>query len=262
MQMNYFIKLCLVPLLIVTIVLSKTISICSDANYWYPFSYVNDSGKAEGLHVDMLVHILDEMGYDYTIKPLPWKRCLYVAKHGECDAVLSASFKTERAAYLQYPDSVSYEKAKQYLTKVEYVVISHVESSYKFLGDVKTLPLPVRSVLGYSIIDDLSAQGVTVYSGINVLKNIEALMRSKRGVVITTPNTAKALLKRDDYGDSLQIHEVLLTSKAYYLPFSQLKTDISQEERKKIWQRCAELRKDTLFMDSLYLKYEEKAGKK
>lgn len=246
--------LCL--LFIIKVTLSKEISVCSDANYWYPYSYVNDSGKAEGVHIDMLVYVLNEMGYDYTITPLPWKRCLYEMKHGKYDAVVSASYKSERALYLHYPDRASAGKTEFYLTKVSYVVISHKELLYEFTGDLSTLPSPVRSVLGYSIIDDLSRQGVTVYSGINVRNNIEALIRTKRGVVITTYNTAKALLKRIDGDNELVIHAPPLKSKAYYTGFSQRKEDITENEMREIWKRCAELRKDTLFMDSLYLKYE------
>lgn len=256
--MKFVIEFCILISLLAECVVSKEIAVCSDENYWYPFSYVNDSGKAEGIHVDMLEYILEKLEYDYSITPLPWKRCLLETRDGKYDAVLSASYKSERAEYLEYPANASEDASAVYLTKVEYVVVTHRENTYRYNGDVLTLPQPVRGVLGYSIVDDLLSQGVEVYKGFNVRDNIDLLIRSKRGAVITTPNTAKAIIDEFGLGKSLVVNETMLASKAYYLPFSILKKSVTSEMRRAIWKECEKLRNETRFMDSLYLKYERK----
>lgn len=252
------VKVLLVFALILTAVSSKDITLCSDENYWYPFSYTNEKGEAAGLYIDMVSRIFENLDYNCTITPLPWKRCLLGAENGSYDGVVGASYKDERAQFLDYPENAAANRSVYYLTKVEYVLVTHKDENYRFRGNVKTVPQPVRGVLGYSIVDDLRKQGVVMHTSTNVRKNMEMLIRSGRGAVITTPHTARALKKEMDSDNSLVIHEKMVTSKAYYLVFSKSKSDISPEERLKIWKECEKLHSDEEFMDSLYRKYENR----
>ena len=97
----------------------KTISICSDANYWFPYTF-NKNDVSKGLHVDLVKKALAKSGIVAVIEPLPWKRCLFSAKKGRYDAVISASYKQERAEYLYYPeDAILGGVSTQRLTQVE-----------------------------------------------------------------------------------------------------------------------------------------------
>lgn len=236
---------------------SKEIAICSDANYWYPFSYVNEQGNAEGLHVDMLVYVLNELGYAYTITPLPWKRCFHETKEGKYDAILNASYKPDRAEFMYYPEGAASNESHHYLTKVSYVVITPIELSFDYSGNNRLLPQPIRSILGYSIVDDLTKQGIPIKTGNNVRENFESLLRTKQGSIITTLHTARAIIKEMKIENKLRIHKRPITSKSYFIAFSKSKGQLTEKERLEIWKRCETLRKDTLFMDSLYQYYEK-----
>lgn len=190
------VKVLLVFAHILTAVSSRDITLCSDENYWYPFSYTNEKGEAAGLYIDMVSRIFENLDYSCTITPLPWKRCLLGAENGSYDGVVGASYKDERALFLDYPENAAANRSVYYLTKVEYVLVTHKDENYCFRGNVKTVPQPVRGVLGYSIVDDLRKQGVVMHTSTNVRKNMEMLIRSGRGAVITTPHTARDLKKR------------------------------------------------------------------
>ena len=60
-------------------------------------------------------------------------------------------------------------------TQVTYVVVIHRDSTYRFEGDAKTLPKPVRAPLAYSIVDDLTAKGGQVVTAPSFVDNMEGI---------------------------------------------------------------------------------------
>ncbi len=247
--------------LILSIILSASvsaagkISICSDNNFWYPFTLVKD-GQSAGIHIDIIAKALDNLGYEVEFKPLPWKRCLVEAEQGGVDGVATASFKEERAAFMHYPgDAATAKKSTQRVMQVEYVVVTSADNSYEFSGDVKSIPEPVRAPRGYSIADDLKKQGVNVddkASGDE--NNIKKLLRGGDGAVVTIPEVVNVLSEKAEFKGKLKISAQPLKSKSYYLPISKA-SKLSAEERDKIWAEIAKVRDDAAFMADAAAKY-------
>lgn len=231
------------------------ITICSDNNFWYPFTLVKE-GQSAGLHIDIIAKALTNLGYQAEFKPLPWKRCLAEAEQGGVDGVATASYKDKRAAFLHYPsDAATAKKSALRVMQVEYVVVTSADNSYEFDGDVKTIPTPVRAPRGYSIADDLKKQGLDVddkASGDE--NNLKKLLRGGNGSVVTIPEVVKVLSEKAEYKGKLKISATPLKSKSYYLPLSKA-SKLSSEERENIWAEIAKVRDDAAFMAEVGAKY-------
>ena len=222
---------------------AATINICTDKNFWYPFTYVQNKQSA-GLHIAIVRSALKSTQHSYSFTPLPWERCLKAAKKGRYDAVVSASYKDKRAEYLHYPkDAKTAKKSDNRISQVEYVVVSMATHDYNFDGEIKGLPSPVRATKGYSIVDDLIGSGLKVDTAKGDANNLRKLLRDKKGVVITLPETARYFSQQAKFKNKLKIHPIPIKSKSYYMPFSK-HSSLSEQERVAIWQAIAHIRDD------------------
>ncbi|OGR11481.1 MAG: hypothetical protein A2277_13235 [Desulfobacterales bacterium RIFOXYA12_FULL_46_15] len=234
------------------------INIVTDSAYWYPYTYSEDN-QAKGIHIDMVQKALANLNHTRNFHPRPWKRALDGMKNGEFDAVVSASYKPERAGYLLFPDdAATCVKSMWRITQVEYVVITNPDESYTFEGDLNTIPQPVRAPLGYSIADTLRAAGVAVLEAPDIIDCVIQLVSSKRGAFITPPENAMGLQLDDRFRGRLKIHLKPIESKSYYMAFSKKNQTLLFEEIKAIWDEIARLRENEPFMKSLFDKYQGK----
>ncbi len=233
----------------------ETITVCSDNNFWYPFTMVED-GKAVGVHVEIISRALSNLGYDVEFKPLPWRRCLLQGKSGVVDAVATASYKPDRAEYLQYPDDAATAKTSVHrVTQVEYVVVTNAHDAYEYQGDIKTIPMPVRAPRGYSIVSDLKAQGLKVDSrSAGDEANLQKLLREQNGSIVTIPEVIRQLEQRSDYKGKVNISTRPVKSKSYFLPFSK-KSKLSQVQVAAIWAEVSKIREDHALVAEIVSKY-------
>ena len=231
----------------------KVLLICSDANYWFPYTF-DDKGVSKGLHVDLVTNALAKLDIKAVIKPLPWKRCLFSAKKGKYDAVISASYKEGRAEYLYYPEDADLGGvSKQRLTQVEYTILTLNRNAFDFDGDFSKIPEPVRVPLGYSIADDLSKKGLLVKTSTKGIYNsLRNLVNHRMGSIVTTMDIARLVAKDKTAG--LHVSLVPIKSKSYYMAFSK-KTTLTSAEREGIWDNIAEVRSDDVIMSTLLEPY-------
>lgn len=67
-------------------------------NNWPPYTYLDDTGEAVGISIDILKQASQRAGYEPVFTELPWERCLRDVVEGRQDAVIDAA---SRDAYLQ-----------------------------------------------------------------------------------------------------------------------------------------------------------------
>jgi polar amino acid transport system substrate-binding protein len=234
------------------------ISICTDTNFWYPFTFIKDKQPA-GLHVDIIRQSLEALGYKPSFKPLPWSQCLSAAKAGEYDAVATVSYNEMRSYFLHYPEGASVDKKSPWrVTQVEYRVITPIitkgEPHYDFNGDMKTIPIPVRVPEGYSIVGNLEHQGLAVEQAPHSLDNFNRLAKEQTGSIIDLEEVAEHFLKQPQFSKKFSVSPQPLVSKSYYLAFAK-RGAIQQEEADKIWKEIANTRSDNQKMNSFLMKY-------
>jgi len=229
--------------------------ICTDENMWYPFTYA-EGGISRGMHVEIIQEACKRLAWKVSFEPLPWKRCLASVRFGTYDAVVSASYKPDRAKYLYYPPDAETDKVSPWrITQAEYVVLTHISTDYEFDGDVMGLPQPIQAPIGYSIVSDLTQKGLKVETSNNSISNIKLLMLIKKGCVIASGTAAKIIAEASGHTDEIKIHPKPLASKSYFIVISE-KSKLNETERDTLWQHVVQVRQDKAFFKQLVLKYQ------
>ena len=71
---------------------------------WPPYVMRLDDGSLGGADLELARTVLKRMGYQTTVKVLPWKRVLQEARLQRGDAIVDAFFEERRLEWLHYPD--------------------------------------------------------------------------------------------------------------------------------------------------------------
>ena len=236
------------------------IKICTDTNYWYPFTFVKNT-EPSGLHIDIISKALRNLGYDAVFKPSEWQECLNQAKQGKVDAIATASYRDDRATFLNYPEGAATDKKSPWrVSQVEYRVITATENAkgekntYEFNGDLKALPQPVRVPRNYSVAADLKKEGLKIKEGKNSLDIFKSLAKERTGSVVDIEEVAVHLKTQPEYAEKLVIQSKPLNLKSYFLAFSK-SGQIKTEEAEKIWKEIAKVRSDETLMAEFLKKY-------
>ena len=245
-------------LFLVLILLSMShagsIKICTDLSNWYPFTFTK-TGRSAGMHVDIVVQALKNLGYEMEFTPKTWDNCIRMTGDGTYDALVSGSYKAKRAKRLMYPPDATEKTSEWRIMQVAYVLVTHRDYPTNFDGDRANLPKPLRAPRGYSIVDDLRKGNIKVITG-NTRRNMEIVNRMKKGGVITIPSNAKMLIKKLGFEDTLKVHAVPIKSKSYHMLFSKNIQKLTTEEITKIWQEIAKVRDDESFISKMQEKYD------
>lgn len=245
---------------------SKTITLCTDANFWYPFTYVKNE-QATGLHIDIINQALSPLNYVAEYKPMGWSECQEAARRGKVDGIVTIAYEDNRAQYLYFPKNAERDhKSPWRVTQADYVLITtnnpaqrrHALSDPLGVGftaqNFKTLPLPVRVTASYSIVNDFNLQGVPVSQNVNTEDNYKKLVQEQTGSIIDLTEVALHYGTQPEYSGRLFIHPQPLQSKSYYLAFSK-QGRVSQEDAQLIWQRIADVRDNKTELGILLEKY-------
>lgn len=241
-------------------VAANRITICTDTNFWYPFTFIKNH-EATGLHIDIIDKALRNLGFAPQYQPTSWQNCLDLAKEGKVDAVATASYRDDRANYLNYPAGAAVDRKSPFrVTEVEYVVITPrmnkagTLNTYQFDGNVKTLPTPVRVPQRYSVAEDLRKEGLTVVEGKNALADFKSMLQDGTGSVVDLAEVAEHFATQPEFSDKYVVQKKPLNLKSYYLAFSK-RGHITPEQAKLIWQAIANVRNDSSQMTEFLKKY-------
>jgi polar amino acid transport system substrate-binding protein len=236
------------------------IVICTDTNFWYPFTYVKNN-QASGLHIDIISAALRNLNIEPIYKPATWKECLDNAKSGVVDAIATASYRDDRAFYLNYPEGAATDKKSPWrVTQVSYRVITPAfdkdgeKNAYYFNGDIKKIPQPIRLPKNYSLVNDLRKEGLEVKEGLSSIDNFKDLVKEQTGSVVDLPEVAQHLGTQPEFSDKLRIQITPLGQKSYFLAFSQ-SGKYSLREAEQIWAEIAKIRENQILMAEFLKKY-------
>lgn len=256
-------KICSVGHIIIILVLFNctpgfckhdTLNIVTDQAYWHPFTY-SEKGQAKGVHIDMVKKALFDLGYKVKFEPKPWKRCLMEAQKGKYDAVVSASYKPQRAAVFYFPDDADTAQSAFRITQVEYVIVTSSKSPYVYNGDLTTLPEPIRAPLGYSIVDDLKNKGLTVFEAPDTIDCVYQLVKSNKGAFITPYQNAITIQRMVRFKGQIRINPLPVVSKSYFIVFPKKRQKLTRVQRHDIWSNISNVREDKEYMKKLFDKY-------
>ncbi len=78
---------------------------------WPPFRIADETSDCEysGIDVDLLKDIAERLNVTFTIRRLPWARCLVFMETGQADLITGLAYTPEREQYIHYSEMPYYQ---------------------------------------------------------------------------------------------------------------------------------------------------------
>jgi len=220
--------------------------------------------KTDSINIEILKEfsrvILKKNKMEVNVTLTPLLRCLDMLKNGTMDAMIRLSYTDDRAKYLDFPPGSGHEEempcySNYKVTCSGYVVITHVQEKFIYLGNSNNLPTPVRITSGISIENDLrEIYKENLEVGRSYFDNIKKLLRDKKGSVIASYVFPIDLVQYQKISPDIKIHEKYYVKKSYYMPFSK-KSKISEKNRFFFWEKVSEFYNDNNATKKIFDKY-------
>lgn len=212
-----------------------------------------------GIGVELLQHLDEAMPeVVFYFKRMPWKRCLYELEVGAVDAAFPASFKEERQRMGAYPRKDGQPDVDRSMINLSYFLYTLRDSGIAYeKGEIVNLHgRRVGAPMGYSVVGDLKAMGVTVDEGGDTLQNLVKLIRYRVPVVAVQDVTADALIEREPklFADVVKLWPPL-KSKPNYLLFSHQFRARHPALAELVWDRFVDVKRE--FLREIAAKYVE-----
>ena len=142
---------------------------------WPPYS-MEENNELIGVDVEIINVVFKKMGITIKIQTFPWKRCLYMVRHKEVDAILDASITSERQQFLHFPEEP--------VSKEFTVFFSRKGRTIPFTGLEDLNGLTAGVIIGYSYCDEI---------------DLSPFMKNAESVSLLKNNFKKLLLDRIDF---------------------------------------------------------------
>ena len=234
---------------------SPKLSFCTDDG-WVPYTFKGDNNEASGIHIETALKAMENLNIEASVVPLPWKRCLNLARNGEYDGVVSASYKKERAQFLIYPPDAAIQSNSQWdLGKVEYVLITRHDDTYGFDGNIQSLPQPVGVGLGSSTASYIKDEGLETVESEHHDSLVEMLLLKRVNSIAMHTIRAKKYLGDDRYAAKIKVSNKAIRSKPYFLVFTH-GGQTNELLRMSIWDSLQDVLADKEYIFQLFKKYD------
>jgi len=230
---------------------SESIVISVENRDFYPFFFLENKNMPRGILLDMVKDGLAPLGIEAKFEPLPLKRGLKMVERGSVDAIIAPRVNNDN--FLLPDDAFKKDLSAQRILQIDSVVVTY-RSDYEFLGDIKTLPTPIRITLGDPIESLFKQQGLSIDDAASGSHNIKKLMRDKKGCIITTSLKAITWLDDPKFKDNIDVSTEPVVSRSYFLIFSK-KTGLAQDKVKLVWNEIAKNREDYIYPIKLFTAY-------
>lgn len=202
-----------------------------------------------GLYIELLRLAEKRTGLRFEYKRVPWNRALHMIDHHQAEGLVGSSFKKERLVFGAYPMRDGRPDAARRMKDSTYALYARRGSAVGFDG--KTIRNVERGVgvdLGFSIGDDLRAQGIPVIEDKNETVNLEKLLHGRIDAYANLQSIVDHLLSANPerYRDITRI-DPPLRRKAYYLMLDRKFAEENAELAETIWRAIGEARESDAF---------------
>jgi len=206
-----------------------------------------------GMGIEAVYILAKKLNITYSIKRLPWKRCLSELQKGNIDVVFTASYKDERKQYGLYPEKDGQVDASRRFTSSSYALYRLKGSDVNFDGtNFLNIKGKVGSPSGYSISDDLRKKGLKIDESPSTENDFIKLIKGRLDAVAALEMTGDYyLIENKEFNQKIEKVDPLIVEKPYYFMISQQFYNNHREMAEKIWDAIAEIRQDPEFQKKL-----------
>lgn len=222
-----------------------TLLICYEDTSNPPLYYSIEQAKKglPGVTIELLQRVAEKNNLEIKFIQKPWKRCLRALQTNLVDGAFDLSYKPERESFAVYPYAKGVVDQQRYLHELAYYLFTMQRSNVEWDGEkIHNLKGRIAGVAGYSIIDDLRADGYRVDEGRNQLSNMQMLIRGRiEGVAQFATTTQNIIDANPRFYRNVKQHAKPLRRKLYYLTFSKEFYARHTALAEKVWDSLAEL---------------------
>jgi polar amino acid transport system substrate-binding protein len=215
-----------------------TLTLCFENKLVEPWRTVEQSG----LNFELLKRVASRLQINFDYELLPWKRCLAKLKANEVDGAFTVSFNDERRQYGAFPGGPRADEKKR-MHYARYFLVRKKGSLIDWDGKkFNHLDGKIAFQLGYSVGDMLREQKVDVEETSDALHSVGRKVLAGRLAGAAVMDSDAALLMRGPLAGKLEVVEMPLTERAYYLMLSDQLVRTRPALAEQIWKAIEDVR--------------------
>ncbi|WP_428526980.1 substrate-binding periplasmic protein [Roseibium sp.] len=207
----------------------------------------------EGVGADtfLIERAARNLGYSVQFRKVPWKRCLNQIANNTFDGCFSASFKPDRLKYGVYPMINGQPDPDKRTHTESYSLYVLNASPVGWSGDrFENLTGDIGSIYGYSIIEQLRAEGAGVFEADSNEQLFAMLLAGRLAAVALLTSQADHLVQQNpDFRAAIRKIETPLVAKHYYLMLSHEMVQTNPDLVAALYGEIAEIRESAAYQD-------------
>lgn len=207
--------------------------------------------KKPGIEIELYRMVAERLGFDLTLKRMPWNRCLQLIEHNKVDGIFPASFKKERMGIGVYPmagDRVDASRKTRnnayYLYKLASSVVSWDGNGFQ--GVSGNIGVPI----GWAIVEDLKPYNLPLKE-VPIHQHTPDLLLQKRldGFICLETVFDAYLKRRPDTSVQIVKVEPPIWEKPYYLMLSRQFVADHPDLSRKVWDTIMDIKSSDRFAE-------------
>jgi polar amino acid transport system substrate-binding protein len=180
---------------------------------WAPYVYQEDDA-IKGMDYEIMIAVLESMGYEVDFHLLPWKRCIRMIEEKNADAILDISMNEQRLQTMHFPQERISESAS---------VLFHLKGKNYVYEELEDLSgLTIGTVLGYAYSKEfLGAEFFTREPVKTEEQNWKKLLYGRIDLFLSNKKVGLYTAKRMNILDKIAFIPKVVSGGDNYLAFSQ-----------------------------------------
>lgn len=203
------------------------------------------SAYTPGVAVELLNLTAEKLGVEARFVRMPWNRCKNSLKYGSVDGIFMASYAPEKRTLGLFPMRAGRPDPDKRMAMVPFCVYTKKSSNLIWNGGYFNQPVVrIGAPLGYAIVDELRAMGLTADESPDTEHNFKKLLLDRLDAVIAPEMAGDEVLKKhpEAFAGITKMEKPFAT-KPYYLMLSRQFSRREPELAAKFWDVLEKIRK-------------------
>jgi|GEM_PF-569704 len=198
-----------------------TLVIARGNHSYPPYEIMSAEQALTGLHIEIIAAIAKQLDLKIEFKSVPWKRALYMIKHGKADAISYISKTKERQAFAIFHE----ENILSYGNYV-FFALNEDRHAIHFTGELEQLkPYSIGTIMGYHYSPKL--EEATYLKVDNQSKSedilLERLRRKHFNIGLADKDQMTLLARQKGISEKMMYLSPALFTSPQYIAFSRIK---------------------------------------
>lgn len=196
-----------------------------------PLVFQDDTGEIQGVAVEIVESIMNELGHTVSIKMMPWTRALKMVQFGKADAIFTIFKNPHRETFLDFSDEVLIHQPVSFYKRKDRTI--------SYTGDLKELKpfkIGVVSTISYGNHFDKTRPMLNTESTASLEQNFSKMLLGRIDLVISNSFSANTVIQHMNISDKIIKISPSVENVPSYISYSKLKnlTNLKREFDSKL----------------------------